>query len=73
MKKKYLLNNLNCAHCANKIENAISEFKEVNECLVNFSLAKMTVNYAEYSDEILEKIKKTINLYESDIVVEEIK
>ncbi len=41
MKCKYKLNNLDCANCANKIEQALKKDKNINDASVNFT--KLTV------------------------------
>lgn len=41
MKCKYKLNNLDCANCANKIEQTLKKDKNINDASVNFT--KLTV------------------------------
>ena len=36
MKKTVILEDLDCAHCAGKIEEAVNELKDVEKCSVNF-------------------------------------
>lgn len=59
MKCKYKLNNLDCANCANKIEQALKKDKNINDASVNFT--KLTVMV----DTNMEKGVKT---YVSNIV-----
>ena len=47
MKKVYKLEDLDCANCAAKMENAIKELPEVEDASVSFMYQKMTVNFAE--------------------------
>ena len=70
MKKTYLLKNLNCAHCAAKIQDAIGKIEGVKEVQINFMTTKMILeaDSKEY-DEILEKAKKIIKKYEPKAIV----
>ncbi len=70
MKKTYLLKNLNCAHCAAKIQDAIGKIEGVKEVQINFMTTKMILeaDSKEY-DEILEKAKKIIKKYEPKVIV----
>lgn len=62
MLKKYefILKNLDCANCANKIQNKISEndkFKNVN---VNFNTLKLTYEAENENRDVIEKIVKSL-------------
>lgn len=59
MKCKYKLNNLDCANCANKIEQALKKDKNINDASVNFT--KLTVM-------VETNIKKDVKTYVSNIV-----
>lgn len=56
MKKRFPISNLDCAHCALKMETAIKELEGVNNASVNIMTQKLTLD-AEDScfDSILEK------------------
>ena len=41
MRYKYKLNNLDCANCANKIEQTLKKDKNINDASVNFT--KLTI------------------------------
>ena len=43
MKKTYKMENLECAHCAAKMEAAISKLPGVESCSVNFLMQKVTI------------------------------
>ena len=43
MKKVFRMNNLDCAHCAAKMEKAIQKLEGVEEASVNFMLQKLTI------------------------------
>lgn len=53
MKKTYKLENLDCAHCAAKMEAAISKMDNVDSCTISFMSQKMTI---ETTDENLESV-----------------
>ena len=56
MKKKFKLQDLDCANCAAKMEEAIKKLDGVNDASVNFMMQKMTID-AEDSrfDEIMKE------------------
>jgi Cd2+/Zn2+-exporting ATPase len=51
--KKYQLKNMDCASCANKIEEGVAKLEEVKFVNVNFANSSITIN----TDDI-EKVKK---------------
>lgn len=57
MKKKFKLEDLDCANCAAKMEEAIKKLDGVNDASVNFMMQKMTID-AEDSrfDEIMKEV-----------------
>ena len=57
MKKKFKLQDLDCANCAAKMEEAIKKLDGVNDASVNFMMQKMTID-AEDSrfDEIMKEV-----------------
>lgn len=57
MKKKFKLQDLDCANCAEKMEEAIKKLDGVNDASVNFMMQKMTID-AEDSrfDEIMKEV-----------------
>ncbi|MEJ8743399.1 cation transporter [Mediterraneibacter sp. HCN-7094] len=44
MKKKFKLQNLDCANCAAKMEEAIKKIEGVNDASVSFMMQKMTID-----------------------------
>ncbi len=70
MKKRYDLEDLDCANCALKMENAIKKIDGVRDASVSFMTQKMTVE-AEDSrfDEIMKQIVKTCKKVEPDCVI----
>lgn len=68
MKVKYILEDLDCANCAAKIEEEISKLDGVNSVNVSFISTKMTLELAEENvDEILSKIEKIVKKIEPDV------
>ena len=57
MKKTFKLQDLDCANCAAKMEEAIKKLDGVNDASVNFMMQKMTID-AEDSrfDEIMKEV-----------------
>ena len=55
--KIYTIANLDCAHCASKIEKAISEIPEVEEVTLAFTTKKLRIK-AVHSHKLFEKIQK---------------
>ena len=47
MKKKFKLQDLDCANCAAKMEDAIKKIPGVNDASVSFMMQKMTVETAD--------------------------
>ena len=70
MKKTFELEDLDCANCARKMEEAISKIPGVDSCQVNFLMQKMTIE-AEDSifDNIVKEAVKTIAKVEPDCQV----
>ena len=67
MKKVYRLENLGCAHCAAKMEKAISKIDGVESVTIGFMSRRLTIEAEEKRlDEILEKAAKAIKKYEKD-------
>ena len=50
MKKKFKVENLDCAHCAAKMEEAIKKIPGVEDAAMNFMTQKLTLEIAEGED-----------------------
>ena len=80
MKKTYLLEGLDCANCAAKMENAAAEVERnvakldnVNSASVNFLTLKMVLDVNEdHFDETYKKIVKTVKKTEPDVEIKEL-
>lgn len=70
MKKVYKLQDLDCANCAAKMEEAVGKIEGVQKASVSFLAQKMTIE-AEEQDHarILEEAKKVIKKVEPDCTV----
>ena len=67
MKKKFKLQDLDCANCAAKMENAIKRIEGVNDASVSFMTQKMTVDAEEGRfDAIMKEIVKVCAKVEPD-------
>ncbi|MBR2622191.1 MAG: cation transporter [Clostridia bacterium] len=44
MKKSFAMQDLDCANCASKMENAIKKIDGVNDCSINFFAQKMILD-----------------------------
>ena len=67
MKKTYRLEELDCAHCAAKIERAVAKLDGVTSASVNFMSGRMTVELPEASPAVLEEIARTVRKVEPDV------
>ena len=69
MKKVYKIE-VDCAVCANKIQDAICKLDGVNSATVNFMTQKMILDVDESnSEEVLKKVIKTAKKVEPDFEV----
>ncbi len=66
MRKTYQLENLDCANCAAKIENAVKELEGVTFASVSFMTQRLTVETDAELEKIIREIKKIINKIEPD-------
>lgn len=70
MKKTFKLTDLDCAHCAAKMEEAISKIDGVNNVSVNFMTQKMKLDASdERFDEILDEAIAICKKIEPDCVI----
>ena len=73
MKKNYILEDLDCANCAAKIEEGVKNIEGVIECSVSFVTEKMIVEIEEGKEEVVEKeIKKVVRKIEPDTTLKEV-
>lgn len=73
MKKSYILEDLDCANCAVKIEEGVRNIEGVIECSVSFVTEKMIVEIEDGKEKELEKeIRKVVKKIEPDTTLKEI-
>lgn len=67
MKKKFKLQDLDCANCAAKMEDAIGKLEGVNDASVSFLTQKLTLDADdERFEEILDQAVKVCRRVEPD-------
>ena len=66
MRKIYQLENLDCANCAAKIENAVKDINGVKNASVSFMTQKLMIETDADIDQIMEEVKKVIQNVEPD-------
>lgn len=67
MKKVFKLEELDCANCAAKMQDAIGKIEGVEEVTISFLTQKMTINASEESfEKILKQAAKAIKKIEPD-------
>ena len=67
MKKKFKLEDLDCANCAAKMEDAIKKIPGVNDANVSFMMQKMTIDAEDDKfDAIMEEVVRVCAKVEQD-------
>ena len=69
-KYKYRLNNLDCANCANKIEERLKKESNLSDVVVNFS--SLTLSFMSNDDIKIEDISSIVTKIEPEVVVTKI-
>ncbi len=70
MKKVFKIENLDCAHCAAKVEKGISKIKGVSVVTLNFIMGKLTIEAPDdIFDSVLEEAKRIAKRVEPDCVI----
>lgn len=70
MKKAFELEDLDCANCAAKMEDAIRKLDGVQSVTISFMAQKMTLEAEDANfDKVLKQVKKCIKRVEPDCVV----
>jgi len=70
MKRRYTLENLECANCAAKMEDKIKELDGVNSVTVNFITTKMVLDVEDDKfDSVLDQAKDIIKSIEPYVEV----
>ena len=72
MRKNYILEDLDCANCAAKIEEGVKKIEGVTECSVSFVTEKMIVEIEDGKEKEIEKeIRKVVKKIEPDTTLKE--
>lgn len=67
MKKKFILDGLDCANCAAKMEQAINELDGVRKATVNFMTTKLVIDGEEEKmPSIIAEAEKIVKKFEPD-------
>lgn len=67
MKKKFKMENLDCANCAAKMENAIKKIPGVHDASVSFMMQKMTIDAEDDRfDAIMDEVEAACAKVEPD-------
>ena len=70
MKKTFKLTDLDCAHCAAKMEDGIKKLDGVHDATVSFLTQKMTVDADDARfDDIMKQVVKLCKKIEPDCVI----
>lgn len=71
MKKKFRLQDLDCANCAAKMEEAIKKIQGVSDANVSFMTQKMTIEAEDGRfDEIMQEVVAVCKKVEPDCVIQ---
>lgn len=72
MKKVFKIENLDCANCAAKMEEAIKKIEGVNRASVSFMTQKLTLDADdEMMDTVLEQANKAVKKVDRNCVITE--
>ena len=70
MKKKFKLQDLDCANCAAKMEEAIKKIDGVNDASMSFMTQKLTIDVADDRfDAIMDEVEKVCAKVEPDMKI----
>ena len=72
MKKKFKLEDLDCANCAAKMEEAIKKIEGVNDANVSFMTQKLEVEFEDGQDDkkVMTEVLKACREVEPDCKIE---
>ena len=72
MRKTFILEDLDCAHCAQKIEDHVAGLDGVSNCKVTFLTQKLVYDVEDDKAKDVEKeMKKFVKSTEPDVTVKE--
>ena len=71
MKYEFLLEGLDCANCANKIQNKLAENSDYKNVNVNFNTLKLS--FESELENVFSEVEKVVKSLEPDVEVVEVK
>lgn len=70
MKKSFTLEELECANCAAKMEEAVKKMPGVQSATISFMQQKLTIEAEDAGfDDLMKKVQKTMRKIEPDVTV----
>ncbi len=70
MKREFILEDLDCANCAAKIQDAVGKLDGVSNCVVTFLTTKMVYEVEDDKDkEVEKKMRAIVKQLEPDVEV----
>ena len=66
--KVYIIDNLDCAHCAARVEDKINAMAEVEEATITFATKQLRLT-AENPDSLIEKLTEIARTVEHEVVI----
>lgn len=74
VRRQWMLEGLDCANCAMKIENKVKKIEGVTSCSVNFTMKMMTLETAAADAEAVSaEARRAVNILEPHVKVKEVK
>ena len=71
MKVKFKIKGLDCANCANELENAISKIDGIENAVINFMTERMELEFDETrKEEIMKKLEKVLKREETYVCID---
>lgn len=73
VKKELLLDGLDCANCASKIEKKVNEIRGIDSAYMNFAASTLTLNITDESEiePVMLEVKGIVKRIEPDVIVQE--
>lgn len=70
MKKKFVIEGIDCANCASKMEEAINKIEGVNSATINFFAEKLTIDADDDKfEDIVTQAEKACNKVERGVTI----
>lgn len=70
MKLKFKIEGLDCANCANELENSISKLDEVTSASISFMTQRMVIETnTEDQEALIKKIEELVKKEEPDVTI----